>query len=130
MKFQRFDTNLKFSNAEAAVIALHRAGVPILAGTDAPAPTLAHGLSIHRELELLVHAGLTPMSALGAATSEPARAFGFLDRGRIAEGLRADLLLVNGDPSVDIKSTRDIVGIWKLGVAYERYSAGRPVDKK
>jgi imidazolonepropionase-like amidohydrolase len=130
MKFQRFATNLKFSNAEAAVLALHRAGVPILAGTDAPAPTLAHGLSLHHELALLVHAGLTPMSALAAATSEPARAFGFHDRGHIAEGLRADLLLVNGDPSVDIKATRDIAGIWKLGVAFERYSAGRPVEKK
>jgi imidazolonepropionase-like amidohydrolase len=129
MKFQRVGTNLKFANAEAAVLALHRAGVPILAGTDAPAPTLAHGLSLHHELELLVHAGLTPMSALAAATLEPARAFGFHDRGRIAEGLRADLLLVKGDPSVDIKATRNIVGIWKLGVPYVRYSA-RPTERK
>ena len=106
---------LKLAHAQAAVGALHRAGVPILAGTDAPSPGLAHGLSLHRELELLVLSGLTPLEALASATSEPARAFGFHDRGRIAEGRRADLLLVDGDPTVDIRATRDIVGVWKLG---------------
>jgi imidazolonepropionase-like amidohydrolase len=116
---------LKLAYAEAAVTALHRAGVPILAGTDAPSPGLAHGLSIHHELELLVRSGLTPLEALASATSEPARAFGFRDRGRIAEGLRADLVLVNGDPTVDITATRDIVGIWKLGVAHTRHTADR-----
>ena len=111
---------LKLAHAQAAVGALRRAGVPVLAGTDAPSPGLAHGLSLHRELELLVLSGLTPSEALASATSEPARAFGFHDRGRIAEGLRADLLLVNGDPTVDIRATRDIVGVWKLGVQYAR----------
>ena len=57
---------------------------------------------------------------LAAATSEPARAFGFHDRGRIAVGLCADLLLVNGDPSVDVTATRDVVGIWKLGAIHPR----------
>jgi imidazolonepropionase-like amidohydrolase len=107
---------LKLTHAQAAVRALRRAGVPILAGTDAPSPGVAHGLSFHRELELLVLSGLTPSEALASATSEPARAFGFHDRGRIAAGLRADLLLINGDPTVDIRATRDIVGVWKLGV--------------
>ena len=105
-----FAGKLKLAYAEAAVGALHRAGVPVLAGTDAPAPGTAHGLSLHRELELLVLSGLAPLEALASATSEPARAFGFYDRGRIAEGRRADLLLVNGDPSADITATRDIVG--------------------
>ena len=116
---------LKLTHAQAAVGALRRAGVPILAGTDAPSPGLAHGLHLHRELELLVLSGLTPSEALASATSEPARAFGFHDRGRIAEGLRADLLLVNGDPTVDIRATRDIVGVWKLGVQYARASDPR-----
>lgn len=115
----------KLSHAQATVGALHRAGVPILAGTDAPSPGLAHGLSIHRELELLILSGLTPLEALASATSEPARVFGFHDRGRIAEGKRADLLLINGDPTVDIKATRDIVGVWKLGVQYARPPASR-----
>jgi imidazolonepropionase-like amidohydrolase len=116
---------LKLTHAQAAVGALRRAGVAILAGTDAPSPGLAHGLSIHRELELLVMSGLTPLEALASATSEPARAFGFHDRGRIAEGMRADLLLVNGDPTVDIRATRDIAGVWKLGVQYARPSGPR-----
>ena len=96
----------------------------ILAGTDAPAPGLAHGPSLHRELELLVRSGLTPLEALAAATSEPARIFGFHDRGRIAVGLRADLVLVDGDPTADVTATRKIVGVWKLGV--ERSRAGAP----
>jgi imidazolonepropionase-like amidohydrolase len=121
MKFpSNFGRNQKLTNALAAVRALQQAGVPILAGTDAPAPGLAHGISIHRELELLVNAGLTPRQALTAATSAPATAFGFQDRGRIRPGLRADLVLVNGDPTVDIKATHDIVGIWKLGVPQVR----------
>ena len=54
------------------------------------------------------------------ATSAPARAFGLEDRGRIAPGLRADLVLVDGDPERDITATRSIVGVWKRGVAVER----------
>ncbi len=77
-------------------------GVPLLAGTDAPNPGTTHGASLHRELELLVAAGLTPIEALTAATSTPARVFGLRDRGRIAPGLRADLLLVDGEPVDDI----------------------------
>jgi imidazolonepropionase-like amidohydrolase len=119
---------LKLTHAQAVVGALRRAGVPILAGTDAPSPGLAHGLSIHRELELLVLSGLTPLEALAAGSSAPARAFGFHDRGRVAEGLRADLLLVKGDPTVDIRATRDIVGVWKLGVQYARASV--PLSKE
>src|SRR5688572_32732186 len=85
---------------------LRAAGVPILAGSDAPNPGTAHGASMHRELELLVESGLTPVEALRSATSVPARAFALSDRGRIAEGLRADLVLVNGDPTADILATR------------------------
>ena len=118
-----FGATLKLQNALATVSALKKAGVIVLAGTDAPAPGLAHGLSLHHELELLVLSGLTPLEALGAATFEPAQVFGFHDRGRIAVGTRADLLLVNGDPTADIKMTRDIVGVWKLGVRLSRYSA-------
>jgi hypothetical protein len=75
---------------------------------------------MHRELELLVDAGLTPLEALRAATSLPARHFGLADRGRIAVGMRADLLLVRGDPSADITATRAIEGVWKGGVRADR----------
>jgi imidazolonepropionase-like amidohydrolase len=119
----------KLINAKSAIRALHRAGVPILAGTDAPTPGVAHGVSLHRELELLVQSGLKPIEALASATSEPARFFGFRDRGRIAKGLRADLVLVAGDPSVDITATRNIVGVWKLGVRYARHIASATSEK-
>ena len=107
-------------NAGAAVRQLKAAGVPMLAGTDAPNPGTAHGVSIHRELDLLVKAGLTPAEALAAATSTPARLFHLNDRGRVAKGLRADLLLVNGDPTTDIQATRDIVTVFKGGVPLAR----------
>jgi len=81
---------------------------------------LPHGVSIHRELELLVQAGLSSKAALAAATSVPADHFGLEDRGRIAPGLRADLLLVEGDPTEDITATRKIVGVWKEGVKINR----------
>ena len=58
---------------------------------------MAHGASVHHELQLLVTAGLTPVQALRAATATPARRFGLTDRGRITPGARADLLLVDGD---------------------------------
>jgi imidazolonepropionase-like amidohydrolase len=98
-----------------AIRAMAARGVPVLAGTDAPAPGAAYGASIHRELELLVRSGLMPTQALVAATSAPARAFGLADRGRIAPGLRADLVLVEGDPTTDIHDTRRIVAVWKRG---------------
>jgi imidazolonepropionase-like amidohydrolase len=123
------DANRKFENAKAVVEALHRAGVPLLAGTDAPFPGVAHGLGLHRELQLLVLSGLSPSEALASATSDPARTFGFYDRGRIAAGMRADLLLVNGDPTVDINATHDIVGVWKLGVQHSRSSASAPAKQ-
>ncbi|HEX2251965.1 MAG TPA: amidohydrolase family protein [Thermoanaerobaculia bacterium] len=109
--------------ARQTVANLAAAGVPVLAGTDAPNPGTAHGASLHRELELLVDAGLTPVQALTAATAAPARAFGLDDRGRIAPGRRADLLLVTGDPTSDVTATRRIEAVWKAG---QRLAAAPP----
>ncbi|MGY0504948.1 CIA30 family protein [Luteimonas sp. e5] len=94
---------------------LHEAGIEILAGTDAGNPGTTHGASLHGELALLVRAGLSPRQALQAATSKPAARFGLHDRGRIAPGMRADLLLVEGDPTADIHATRAIARVWKNG---------------
>ena len=102
------------------ISALHEAGVPILAGTDAPNPGSVHGASLHHELRLLVEAGLTPAEALAASTSVPAKQFKLADRGRVAVGRRADLLLVEGDPAADIRHLADIAGVWKAGVAIDR----------
>ncbi|MEM8997204.1 MAG: CIA30 family protein, partial [Acidobacteriota bacterium] len=96
---------------------LFEAGVPILAGSDAPNPATAMGLSQHRELELLVASGLSPLEALIAGTRTPAQAFQLTGapRGVIAAGAIADLLLVTGDPSVDVAATRRIERVFKAG---------------
>ncbi|WP_246023514.1 amidohydrolase family protein [Nocardia yunnanensis] len=112
-----------FGAALANVGALHAAGVPVLAGTDANASpgvpvNPAFGESLHYELELLVRAGLSPVDALNAATALPARHFRLTDRGSIAPGLRADLVLLEADPLADITATRSIRQV---------YSAGLPV---
>jgi imidazolonepropionase-like amidohydrolase len=113
-----------YAHARASVAVLHEAGVPILAGTDAndtdgtPA-RVPHGESLHRELELLVDAGLSPLEALQTATVLPARYFGLADRGSIEPGLRADLILIEENPLDDISATRAISRIWCGGVAHE-----------
>lgn len=117
--------DLSFTHVLASTRRLHQAGVPLVAGTDANnapgrACPVVHGASLHRELELLVAAGLTPVEALAAATSVPARHFRLDDRGRIAQGLRADLLLVEGDPTVEITATRAVRRIWRRGVPFDR----------
>jgi imidazolonepropionase-like amidohydrolase len=121
---------LDFSFALASVARLRAAHVPILAGTDAPNPGTAHGISLHGELELLVRAGLSPIEALRAATSAPARAFRLADRGRIAVGLRADFVLVDGDPTTDILATRAIRTVWKLGHAVDREAYRRSIRRR
>lgn len=108
------------ANAVESVRRLHAAGVVLLAGTDAPNPNTAHGVSLHEEIVRLAEAGLGPAGALAAATSAPARAFGLDDRGRIAPGQRADLVLVEGDPRTDLTVTRAIATIWKNGQRVDR----------
>lgn len=100
---------------KAVTAALQRAGVPVLAGTDAGNAGTLYGISMHRELAALVEAGLSPTTALAAATSVPAAAFKLGQRGCIAKGCKADLLLVDGNPAADIKATRRIVEVWKDG---------------
>lgn len=109
-----------YESARASVAALRKAGMPILAGTDAnetPAAPASppFGSSLHDELALLVDAGLTPAEALRAATSVAAEHFDLPDRGRIAPGLRADLVLLDADPTADIAATRSILGVWIAG---------------
>ena len=120
---QRANSKVRLPHATEATRQLHEAGVMILAGSDAPNTGTIHGATIHRELELLVRAGLSPVGALAAATSSPARAFRLEDRGRIAPGLRADLVLVTGDPTKEITATRNIVEIWKGGARLDRKPA-------
>lgn len=107
-------TRFQLANALENVRRLNAAGIRILAGDDAP-NLGAHGVSMHGELVLLTRAGLTPAQALRAATLAPAEAFKLTDRGRIAPGARADLVLVEGNPLTDILATRAIARVFKKG---------------
>lgn len=111
-----------YDRAKPSIAVLLHAGVPVMAGTDAHAPNgprdpapVAHGESLHHELQLLVEAGMSRAQALRAATSDIARYFDLPDRGAVEPGLRADLLLVDGDPLVDIRATRRITHVWCAG---------------
>jgi imidazolonepropionase-like amidohydrolase len=121
-KFTNMPTHphVDFANVQASVQALHKGGAIIIAGTDANTDpgsfcNVIHGVSLHEELELLVDAGLTPVEALQSATSIPAKYFCFTDRGVIESGRRADFVLVNGDPTKDIKAIRNVQGVWIRG---------------
>lgn len=116
---------------KAVALGLHRAGVPLLAGVDAgELPGLAPGLDLHRELELLVEAGLTPAEALATATVNFGR---YMARkgetfGVIAPGARADLLLVAADPRADVKALRRIEGVTAAGRYYDRRALDGMLD--
>ncbi|MFG2484579.1 amidohydrolase family protein [Streptomyces virginiae] len=111
----------RYPAAVGALRALREAGVTLLAGTDATPFAPAHGAGLHRELALLVQdGGLRPEEALTAATALPAHHFGLADRGLIAPGLRADLLLVEGDPTQEVSALGAIVDVWRRGVRQTR----------
>jgi imidazolonepropionase-like amidohydrolase len=90
-------------------------GVRLLAGTDAPIPSIVPGFSIHDELQYLVAAGLTPYEALTTATSNAAEFLGITDGGTIAANKRADLVLIEANPLEEITSTRRIAGVMARG---------------
>jgi hypothetical protein len=102
-------------------LAMHRAGIPLLTGTDSPGiPGMYAGASIHDELRLLVEAGLTPYEAMVAATRNAgefaAKYFRAKDRfGMITPGQRADLLLVANNPLQNIAALREPVGVMARG---------------
>ena len=95
--------------AHRIVAILQRAGVPILAGTDAPMPGVYPGYSVHEEMAMLVEAGLSPREALRSATILPAEFLGIADAsGSITVGKRADLVLLDADPTRDIHNSERI----------------------
>jgi imidazolonepropionase-like amidohydrolase len=95
---------------------LRDAGVPIGAGTDTPIGWAVPGFSLHRELEILVAAGLTPREALAAATRVPAQFFGLQhEMGAIAVGQVADLVLLEGNPLDNISNTQRITAVITAG---------------
>lgn len=103
--------------------AMHRAGVPILAGTDVLNPFCFPGFSLHDELELLVKAGLSPMAALQTATLNPARFLGRAkEMGTVEQGKIADLVLLDADPVADIRNTTKITAVIVSGRLFTRSS--------
>jgi imidazolonepropionase-like amidohydrolase len=109
------------------VRALHKAGVPIVAGTDQTVP----GHSLHREIELYVEAGFTPMEAIQAATIVPARVMG-IDKevGTVEVGKRADLIVIHGDPLQDIHNTRNVDFVVANGTMYNAAELWKSVGFK
>ena len=104
-------------------------GVPIMAGTGAEKPGSVHGAGMHREFELLLDCGLTHRQVLAAATSVPAKLFGLDDRGRLAPEYRADMVMVKGDPTEDMRATRAIITVWKDGIAADREAYRKSLAK-
>ena len=99
----------------AIVAAVHAAGLPVIAGTDQAIP----GYSLHREMELYVQAGFTPLEALQSATIETARAVGVeKESGSVQVGKRGDVLLLDADPMVDIQNTRKVWRTVSAGAVY------------
>jgi len=104
-----------FAKEIELVGALHRGGIPIVAGTDQSVP----GYSLHREIELYVRAGFTPMEAIQAATIVPARAMKVeKELGTVEKGKRGDLILISGDPLQDIHNTRNVEYVITNGTMY------------
>ncbi|MBI2762115.1 MAG: amidohydrolase family protein [Chloroflexi bacterium] len=115
----RARTRRGWENILALVGRFHEMGGMVLAGTDCPNVAIVSGYSLHRELELLTRAGLSPMDALLAATRRPAERLGKTDVfGAIAPGLSADLLLLSADPLADIRTTRKIERVIARGTDY------------
>ncbi len=95
---------------------LHAAGIPIVAGTDQAIP----GYSLHRELELYVEAGFTPLEAIQAATIQAAKAIGVeIESGSLQPGKRGDVLLLDADPMADIHNTRKVWRTVAAGAVYD-----------
>lgn len=121
------ETLAELYRREAAMVGRrHRAGVGILAGSDAPLAYLAPGAALHHELEALVHdSGLTPVEALRTATINPGRYFGRSDIGQLRPGAPADIVLLEGDPTADIRHTRRIRAVVRNGRYFDRAALDR-----
>lgn len=106
----------RFEDDVEIVRVLHKNGIPIVAGTDQSVP----GFSLHREIELYVKAGFTPLEALQAATLVPARVMGKeSDSGTVDVGKRGDLVILDASPLANIANTRKIYRVITNGRVFE-----------
>ena len=108
------------------VVEMHRAGVPLLAGSDAGSACLVPGFSLHDELEHFVAAGFTPLDALRTATLNPTRFLEATDSlGTVQPGKLADLVLLSANPLEDIRNAREVAAVILNG----RYLDRRMLDQ-
>lgn len=117
-----FDQRMKLNRQ--VVGELYKAGVPIVAGSD----TNLLGYGLDRELELYVQSGMTPLDAIRTATSVPAQVMKQdADSGTVEVGKRADMVIVEGDPSTHISDLRRVVSVVTGGSMYSSKSLGESV---
>jgi imidazolonepropionase-like amidohydrolase len=123
---EKLTTKAQYEFAFRLTRDMAKAGVPMLAGTDTGDPWTVPGVDLHRELALLVEAGLTPAQALRSATTEPAR---LMHRehelGEVRAGFDADLVVLTGDPLADIGNTRKIESVVVRGKVLDRAALDR-----
>ena len=110
----------QYAAMERSLLKLHAAGAALVLGSDAGVQDHFPGFAAHRELELLVAAGLPPMDALAAATSRPALRLRLIDAGRLAPGARADFVVLDANPLDDITATRRIAAVYMGGAEVDR----------
>jgi len=98
------------------LLAAYKAGVKLGFGADSGAnPLRVPGFAEHRELQLMCDAGLPPLAAISAATQGSAEILGLADRGVVAPGKLADLVVLDADPSKDVANTQRIHAVWHRG---------------
>lgn len=109
------DLHINIDQLKSDINKLNQSGVPILAGTDPPNRGINFGTDLYKELYLLSESGLNSIETLKSATSTPSREFRLGERGFIKKGYKADFLLIDGDPTQEIKDIAKIHSIWKMG---------------
>ncbi len=103
------------------IAALHRAGVPLICGTDLANPYVFAGFSLHDEMAMFQDAGIPPADVLKSATLVPAQFCGVGDRlGRVAEGKTSSLVLLNANPLSDIANAKQIEAVFLRGRYFDR----------
>jgi len=121
--FAQFQNDLKIARS------MHDAGVQMMAGSDSLDPFNFPGPSLHDELQLLTEVGFTPLEALQAATSQPARFLNIPDFGALRPGASADLVLLEADPLANIANTRKIAAVVVRGKFYSREDLDRMLSE-
>jgi imidazolonepropionase-like amidohydrolase len=124
-KFSAADRQKLLALRRKLIKALHDGGVPFALGSDAPQTWNVPGFSVHRELQAIVAAGLTPYQALRTGTANVGTYFG-TDVGTIAAGKRADLLLLDANPLQNITNSSKIAGVMVNG----RWLSRDEIDKR